>query len=534
MWTSVVPEKRWTGFRRLNKGVAAFASLSEFEKAAMDELLQSLADHELVTLGRLLERGKKAEIESFIRTHGANPLFDPQRELEWPVGVVKADVVPMSRASSEEANRAILDGKIVHVFFQAGEASRFQEGPFYALNPLTVAEKSNAADTSVLVQKISEAKKSLAAPVASLLADWPLGPKQPLLLRASVRRVIQLEIDSGRLAARAAMAAYKKALGQQKLLFFVSQRSGLSQVHDQSLRLEKNFYGFHPENVITIEQEQAQGITCDERGELQLLSGEDWADAAGHLYALIQAARNGDFTTYTESGRPIKPMELDALAYFSSRGAKILSIIRINDMDRHTTDIVNPKALAYALKIFEEGYVNAIEAVANPSGQKGGTGTTFGDPAVHMLTETHENSFPALSRAFEAAMKEFLHANNDRHPSYNAMRQWADLPATRRVLKEFGGRIVFVPRQRTVDGKEVFYLGVDMPMGDLSLLSEYKSRMFQFEDESGQELLIHDMKQKENLGLALQALLTQMTDPHVVAAAEELAGRGDVPFLQTA
>jgi hypothetical protein len=114
------------------------------------------------------------------------------------------------------------------------------------------------------------------------------------------------------------------------------------------------------------------------------------------------------------------------------------------------------------------------------------------------------------------------------------LRQWADLAATRRVLKEYGGRIVFVPRVREKEGKEIYYLGVDMPMGDISLISDYKSRMFQFQDESGHEVLIHDMKKKENLSLALDALITQLSDPHVIAVAQEIVTGKEVPFLKTA
>jgi hypothetical protein len=200
-------------------------------------------------------------------------------------------------------------------------------------------------------------------------------------------------------------------------------------------------------------------------------------------------------------------------------------------MDRHSTEIVNAKALSYALKLFEQGYVNAIETVANPTGQKGGTGTTFGTDDIHVLTETHENSFPALSRAFEAAMKKYLEKHEGRPPAYNAMRQWADLPATRQALKTFGGRIVFVPRQKTIEDKEISYLGVDMPMGDLSLLyTDYKSRMFQFADPRGKELLIHDMKQKENLTIALRTVLRQLRDPHIAAVAREISSKAIVPF----
>ena len=74
-------------------------------------------------------------------------------------------------------------------------------------------------------------------------------------------------------------------------------------------------------------------------------------DAAGHLYALMQASRPGDFTTYTESGRPIKPMEIDAFSYFVTRGAKVLSVIRINDMDRHSTEIINAKAAKAKIQV---------------------------------------------------------------------------------------------------------------------------------------------------------------------------------------
>jgi hypothetical protein len=275
----------------------------------------------------------------------------------------------------------------------------------------------------------------------------------------------------------------------------------------------------------------ASGLTADEEGNLSLMK-EEWAkDAAGHLYALLQSARAGDFTTYTESGRPIKPMEMDALSYLSSRGAKILNIIRINDMDRHTTEIINPKALRYALTMFQKGYVNVMEGVSNPKTRKGGTGSTFDGPEIHVLTETHETSFPLLSRAYEAALKDYLEENKGRPPAYNAMRQWADLGATRRALKEFGGRIVFVPRQKTISGTEVFYIGADLPMGDLSLLfHDYKSRMFQFAGPEGRELLIHDVKKEEDMPLALKTILRQLEDPHIIAAATELLTGVPAPF----
>jgi hypothetical protein len=181
--------------------------------------------------------------------------------------------------------------------------------------------------------------------------------------------------------------------------------------------------------------------------------------------------------------------------------------------------------------MFDQGYMNVIETVANPKGQKGGTGITFGDPDIHMLTETHENSFPALSRAFETAMQAYLRENNGNHPAYNAMRQWSVLEATRIVLRKFGGRIVFVPRRKIIGDTLISYLGVDMPMGDLSLLcSDFKSRMFQFKGPSGGELLIHDMKQKENLPVALRTLHRQLKDPHIIDAALEMASKKSIPF----
>ena len=180
---------------------------------------------------------------------------------------------------------------------------------------------------------------------------------------------------------------------------------------------------------------------------------------------------------------------------------------------------MNAKALSVALRLFQEGIVNVIETVANPDGQKGGTGITFGDPELHMLTETHENSFPVLARAYERSIQAYLTENQGRHPAYNAMRQWAQLPLTREMLRTFGARIVFVPRQKNVEDKTVSYIGVDMPMGDLTLLyRNYPSRMFQFVGPAGRELLIHDMKKKENLSLALRSILSQLEDPHVLAA----------------
>ncbi len=532
MWHSPVPEKRWRGFRRELSGTAAFESLSNFERASVNELENGLAEHELATLGRLLARGNKVEIEVFVRTHGPNPIFDPQGDLNIAIGAAKADVVSLDDSATAEANRAVLDGEVLHIFFQAGEASRFSEGPFYQLVPTKIAEHSPGdKGLDFFLKSIALARAELKKETGGFIVETPLGPKQPVLLRAALRRVVQDEIEAGRLTAKEAMPRYRAALANQKLLFFVSARGGVNQAHDERVREKHAFYGFDPMNLVTIEQELARGISADETGKCFLLEGDGTMDAAGHMYALMQASRPGDFTTYTESGRPIKPMEIDAFSYFLSRGAKVLSVIRINDMDRHSTEIINAKALAHAQKLFQAGYVNAIETVSNPDGQKGGTGTTFGDPEIHVLTETHENSFPSLARAFEAGVQTYLKENKGRHPAYNAMRQWADLAATRHALKEFGGRIVYVPRQKETEGKEISYLGVDMPMGDMSLLySNYKSRMFQFAGSGGRELLIHDMKQKEHLGIALRTILRQLEDPHVITAAQELISGELIPF----
>jgi hypothetical protein len=282
---------------------------------------------------------------------------------------------------------------------------------------------------------------------------------------------------------------------------------------------------------LAVEQQLVRGVTANDDGILSLEKHPEAVDAAGHLYALMQAARSGDFTTYSESGRPLKSQDTDGLAYLANRGGDVLNIIRINDMDRHSTEIINTRALSYALRMFEQGYVNIIECVANPLGQKGGTGTTFGDSEIHVLTETHENTFPSLSRVFDVALKEYLAKTGGHHPAYNAMRQICRLSATRAALREHGGRIVYVPRQKEVNGEVISYLGVDMPMGDLSLLMHaYKSRMFQFVGPDNQELQIHDMKTVESLPVALRTIERQVQDPHVIAAATEVLVNQTVPF----
>src|SRR5581483_5169470 len=85
MWNSPIPERRWLGFRRRHRGADAFASLEKFEQAQLSELEEALSEHEAAALGRLLELGKKQEAELFVRTHGPNPLFDPQKDLDVPV-----------------------------------------------------------------------------------------------------------------------------------------------------------------------------------------------------------------------------------------------------------------------------------------------------------------------------------------------------------------------------------------------------------------------------------------------------------------
>ncbi|MFN0117720.1 MAG: hypothetical protein ACKVQC_05425 [Elusimicrobiota bacterium] len=536
-WDCPIPLKRWQGFRSKRMGIEAFLSKENFEQAALSELESGLSEHELKTLGRLLERGKKTELEVFIRSHGSNPLFDSDAPLEGLVGIVKADRVDLSKPATEEANRAILEGKVVHVLFQAGEASRFRQGPFYSLKLIpfveqflsqTLSSKDDTAsqiikETTLQLKKVRETAAQQKSEAVDFILNSSFGPMQPILIRAALRRIVTDEVESGRVSKKSAVALYKKAIKNQKILFFVSRRNDVSLLHDKSLRETFQFYGFNPQNLVTIEQELPRGLNVSSEGVVSTIE-DNWSeDAVGHLYALIQAARTGGFTTYTESGRPIKPMELDAFFYLESRGASFLNIIRINDMDRHTVEIINPKSLAYALDTFEKGYVDVIETVANPEKQKGGTGLTFGNPDIHILTETHENSFPALSRAVEPAIGKYLEENKGQHPAYNAMRQWCVMPATRRVLREYGGRIVFVPRQKNVDGVLKSYIGVDMPMGDLSLLYRfYKSRMFQFYVPPHQELLIHDMKQLEHLPIALKALQAQLESVHVISAVEEV------------
>jgi hypothetical protein len=522
LWNSPVPEARWRGRRDRHKGAAAFASKNIFEEAQQSELQESLSLPERQTLHRLLQRGQKAELELFTRTHGANPLFDPNADLNLPVGLVKADPVILETPPSEEACRSILNGEVVHVFFQAGEASRFNQGPFYGFSPMEFAADKDNAEWEGLLNSIHTASRSLPSDVAAFLTQGPLGPKQTFLIRAALRRVVQQEIQIGRITVEQAQPLYQQALSKQKLLFFVSQQNGVAAAHDQALRNQYRFFGFDPMNVVTIEQDIIRGLSVDERGDVELVDHELACDAAGHLYALLQAVRPGDFTVYSESGRPLKSQEVEALGYLAGRGGRYLNIIRINDMDRHTTEIINAKAFSYALAKFRQGVQNVIECVSNPSGQKGGTGLTFGDLPFHFLTETHESSFPTMSRAVEAAFQAYKQTNEGQHPAYNAMRQWADLQVTRRALIEAGGRLVFVPRQKEVDGGILSYIGVDMPMGDLSLLAHvYPSRMFQLVNHKGQELCIHDMKLQEHLSLALKAILFQVNDPHVLNAARE-------------
>lgn len=530
-WHSPVPQKRWEGARRHLRGPEAFLSKENFEKAQLDELESALAEHELKTLGRLLTRGNKLELEVFLRTHGVNPIFNPKDEIDVPVGVAKADVVDLREDPRPEAHRVILNGDIVHVLFQAGEATRFKKGPFYRLNPLTVAKEQGL---TAELKAVERAASRLPSDISRFLLETDLGPKQNFMILAALRRVVQTEVNTGRLSAKEAHDRYREAVRRQKIMIFVSPREMVGDIHYHAIREKYQFFGFDPGNIVTIEQELCHGLRVDEEGNVSLIDADWGLDAAGHLYALLQAARPGDFTTYTDSGRPIKPMEVDALAYLLGKGGKYLSIIRINDMDRHTTEIINPKSFSYALQKFSEGYVNVIEGVSNPQGQKGGTGTTFGDPDLHVLTETHENSFPALSRPFEAAMKTYLETNAGRHPAYNAMRQWSDLLVTRTVLREIGGRIVFVPRQSTVDDQEVFYVGVDMPMGDLSLLyKRYPSRMFQFSGPNGRELLIHDMKTVDHLTVALRTLVRQCSDPSITDTIKEMISGKPVPFTKS-
>jgi len=535
VWDSPIMERRWRGYRQISRGIEAFSSLESFEQAEKSELEESLDDYERETLGRLLARGNKAELEVFIRTHGANPLFPPEIEIDLEVGVAWADVLDLKEPPALEAVKAILNGEIVHLLFQAGEATRFQEGPFYTLNPVTVAKNlKDELNLNGYLERIAKAGEAPSAPVSKFILETPLGPKQPLLIRAALRRLITEEIGAGRLSPREAKSAYELALKNQKLLFFVCSHSEVDKFHWENLKKFK-FFGFDPSNVVTIEQELVRGLNCDDRGRVSLLAEEWGKDAAGHLYALVQAARKGDFISYSASGEPIRHPDIDAFEYLAGQGGRILSVIRINDMDRHTTEIVNAKAVSFALRMFDKGFVNVIEGVSNPLGQKGGTGTTFGDPEIHVLTETHENSFPALSRAFEKGMKKYLEAHQGHHPAYNAMRQLSDLVATRRALEDYRGRIVFVPRQKEVNGELVSYLGVDMPMGDLSLLyRQYKSRMFQFTGPNGRGLLIHDVKFKENLPFALNTIEKQLTDEHILSAAEELHTGKILPFKKPA
>gem|GEM_PF-4496214 len=531
-WTSPIPEERWRGFRHLHRGVAAFQSLENFEAAQLNELDNSLEDHEKKALGRLLKMGKKDELEIFIRTHGANPISDPHAPINVPIHVAKADMVDLSLPPSRDAHQAILRGEVAYVLFHAGEATRFNRGPLFGLSLIEVAEElKQEFELTPFLNEIQTLRKTLPDKVATFLIDSPLGPKQVFLIRAGLRRVVQNEVVLGRLSVKEAQKEYEKALKQQKIFIFIGQRGAVADAHDEALRSTFEFYGFDPENVVTIEQELVSGLTASEDGRVSLVNEQEAKEAAGHLYAFLQSVRPGGFTTYTPSGRPIKPMEQDALSYLYQRGARYLSIVRINDMDRHSTEIVNAKALGYALTMFKKGYYNVIEGVANPTGQKGGTGTCFDDPEIHCLTETHENSYPALSRAFEAAMKGYVEKYKGHHPAYNAMRQWSGLQQTRFVLREFGGRIVFVPRGKKINGESVMYLGADMPMGDLSLfVGHYKSRMFQFINKERKELRIHDMKRKEDLPIALRTMVRQLKDPYVIATAREFVLKETVPF----
>lgn len=174
-------------------------------------------------LGWLLSCGNKAEIEIFVRGHGANPIFSPQEPLGFGVGVAKADIVNMSEPVSEEAAHAILNGDIVHLLFQAGEGSRFKQGPFYNINPMVAADVfKDEVDTSAEIKKIEAAVKSLPANIAQFILEEAFGPKQAVLIRAALRRIIKNEIEAGRLTVDKAETRYEEALKAQKIIFLIS------------------------------------------------------------------------------------------------------------------------------------------------------------------------------------------------------------------------------------------------------------------------------------------------------------------------
>jgi hypothetical protein len=55
--------------------------------------------------------------------------------------------------------------------------------------------------------------------------------------------------------------------------------------------------------------------------------------------------------------------------------------------------------------------------------------------------------------------------------------------------------------------------------------------MFQVTGPGGRELLIHDMKQLDQLNIHLRTVLHQLEDPHILAAARELLLGETIPFI---
>ena len=246
-----------------------------------------------------------------------------------PVGVSKADgVVSLDDLPSVEvANQAILmmDRFLAHVASKPAKRAGSRKVRLYRLSPVDVARRwKESLDTEAkyFLETLDHAGHDLDPKVRAWILETPLGPKQPVLIRAALRRVVQDEIDTGRLDVTDATTRYKEAIANQKLLFFVSQNSDVNTLHDQALRERFSFFGFSPDNIVTIEQEVARGLTVNADGRVSFVDEPYGADAAGHLYALIQAARTTGFTTccYTPSGRAIKPMGLDAFSYVISRG----------------------------------------------------------------------------------------------------------------------------------------------------------------------------------------------------------------------
>ncbi len=419
-------------------------------------------------------------------------------------------LAPGERDPRLQVQDDILAGRILEQLFFAGAATRFRkaaQGLLYFFEIWQMVDRVLQAGEGVPdfasgmapeeFQTVRGAAEKAAAQVPpSRRMRIPLGPRILLSYRVALDRFAR---DVGESPERVRKRA-------RFSVHIPDSPGGKQMISDLAFR---NFYGFHPKNVLLIQQPLFGGWEVRGKSVVPLPGSEEFP--YGHGYSTLQLVQPRAAACWQDGN--LVELEKDTLNYLAREGSFMVRTHRVNDLTQITPAVLDLNRLAVARRLINRGHVAIIELVGNPHGQKGGNWLELRGKEHRFLLEG--------MNAKEGGWPEFMERH--RGAPYNAFRNIYDGVGLRRVLldhslpEHFRIRKLAPPPEAGASASRIG-LYLESVTGDLTQIPEARAAAFRFDEHE----VIRDLKELKDLPEGIQAVVTADEDEEFRAAAKEI------------